>query len=208
MTGVQTCALPIYAGVAHLAVVGLVGAAVVGARGRVGNARVFTLLLTAVIAADLFAVNLGNNLSPVKPDASPSVATLAPWVRQFPEEFRVRGRDDVVFPPNYAAVWKLPTIAGDTPFEVKRVHDFLAAENAEWRRWQALNVKFQISRDAAPAADGLELAYEHGDVRIFRVVYSLPRAWALRDYQVASDPADALRRLLDPNLHQIGRAHV
>ena len=42
---------------------------------------------------------------------------------------------------------------------------------------------------------------ESGDLKVYRVVYSLPRAWAVRSVQVAAGPADALARVLAPAYH-------
>ena len=156
-------------------------------------------VLLAVVAGDLCAINLGNNLGPVKPDPTPRYQDIVAQLKPSVSEFRVRGESDEVFPPNYAAVWKMPTISGDTPFLVSRVTGLLYAENAEWRRWQALNVKYFLSRQGP--FEGIELAFTSGDINVYRVVFSLPRTWAVRAYRVAADPADALRQTVDPANH-------
>lgn len=177
----------------------LVSLAALFVQGRWGRARLFAGLAVGIVAVDLFAVNLGNNLSPVDPDPGPRYSEIVARVRAAPEEYRVRGESDEVFPPNYAAVWGLPTISGDTPFALQRVSDFLYAENAEWRRWQVLNVKYFFNRGGP--FEGLEPVMESQGIKVNRMVHSLPRAWAVRQVEVADDPADALRRVLDPKYH-------
>jgi len=174
-------------------------AAVLYLRRRTDRVRLFGALVLGVVVADLFAVNLGNNLSAANPDPGPRLAPVVAALRPTPEDFRVRAESDDVFPPNYAAVWGLPTIGGDTPFALQRVSDLLYAENAEWRRWQVLNVKYFLSRK--PPFEGVEPLLESGNIKVYRVVYSLPRAWAVRDVQVAAGPADALARVLAPAYH-------
>lgn len=163
------------------------------------------LALCVVLTIDLFGANFGNNLGPTNPDPTPAYAPIVQalldpaGINAGSEEFRVRGESDEVFPPNYAAVWRLPTINGDTPFMLQRVSNLLFADGAEWRRWQLLNVKFFLAK--RPAFEGVEQVAQSGDIRVLRMQYSLPRAWAVRDTQLANSPADALRRVLVPAYH-------
>jgi len=156
-------------------------------------------LLISLIALDLCLVNIGNNLGPTKPDPTPRYRDIVAQLKPSASEFRVRAESDQILPPNYGAVWKMPLINGDTPFMLSRVSKFLGADGAEWRRWQALNVKFFVSRQGP--FDGVELAFVSDDLNVYRVVFSLPRAWAVRSYQVATDPDDALARTLLPANH-------
>ncbi|HEY8477420.1 MAG TPA: YfhO family protein, partial [Chloroflexota bacterium] len=50
-------------------------------------------------------------------------------------------------------------------------------------------------------AEGLELLDQVGPYAVFRMVYSLPRVWAVREAVVAESPDDALRRVLVPSYH-------
>lgn len=177
----------------------LASGAVLYLRRLTNSRRLVGLCLLGVIVADVFAVNLDGNLAPGNPDPGPRYATIVAALRTTPEEYRVRGENDEAFPSNYAAVWRVPTISGDTPFALRRTDEFLRAHDAEWRRWQVLNVKYFVSRGAP--FEGIELALESGDLKVYRMIYSLPRAWAVRDVQVAEGPADALRRVLAPAYH-------
>lgn len=186
-------------GVALFAALAAASAAALYLRRRTDRARLFGGVVLGVVVVDLFVANLGNNLSAANPDPGPRFAGIVAALNPTPGDFRVRGDNDEVFPPNYGAVWGLPTINGDTPFGLQRVADFLYADNAEWRRWQVLNVKYFFTK--RPAFEGVEPLITSGDLNVHRVVYSLPRAWAVRDAQVASGPADALARVLAPPFH-------
>lgn len=159
---------------------------------------VIGLALVALVTAELFSINYGNNLSPVNPDARPALEKTGAFIRQLPEPFRVQGQDDRVFPPNYGALLGLPTIGGDSPFQIKRIRDMLAAD-ADWHVWQILNVKFWISYNGPLA--GLTLVFQDGPVKTYRMSDSLPRAWAVRAIEVAKTPGQARQMIIAPGYH-------
>jgi len=150
------------------------------------------------VTTELFAINFGNNLSPDSPNPVPRFERSADYMRKFPEPFRVRGISEAVFPSNYGTVLGLPTIGGDTPFQLRRMRDMLAAD-ADWRVWQILNVKFFIS-DGGPLA-GLKLVYRDGPLKTYFMTDSLPRAWAVRAVEVAKNPDEARQMILAPGYH-------
>lgn len=154
-----------------------------------------TTALAALVVVELFAINYGNNLVPVSPDPRPRLANSAAFMRKFPEPFRVRGISEKVFPSNYGALLGLPTIGGNTPFEIRRMRDMLQA-NADWRVWQILNVKYFLS-DGGQLA-GLKLVHQDGPLKTYFMLYSLPRAWAVRAIEVAKSPAQAQQMILAP----------
>lgn len=154
--------------------------------------------LVALVTAELFAINLGNNLSPVSPNPTPIFQRTAEFIRKFPEPFRVRGISEKVFPSDYGTVLGLPTIGGDTPFQLRRMRDMLAAD-ADWRVWQILNVKFFISDDGPLA--GLNLVFQDGSLKTYFMTDSLPRAWAVRAVEVAPTPDKARQLILAPGYH-------
>jgi len=154
--------------------------------------------LAVLVGAELFAINFGNNLSPVSPDPVPRLARTAAYIQKFPEPFRVRGISEAVFPSDYGTVVGLPTIGGDTPFQLSRMHEMLNAD-ADWRVWQILNVKFFLS-DGGPLA-GLKLVFQDGALKTYFMEDSLPRAWAVRAVEVAHDPAEAKQLILAPGYH-------
>ncbi len=154
--------------------------------------------LVGLVAAELLSINLGNNLSPVSPNPVPRLQKTADFIRKFPEPFRVRGISEKVFPSDYGTVLGLPTIGGDTPFQIRRMRDMLAAD-ADWRVWQILNVKFFIS-DGGPLA-GLNLVFQDGGLKTYFMTDSLPRAWAVRAVEVAQNPDQARQLILAPGYH-------
>lgn len=154
--------------------------------------------LAVLVTGELFAINFGNNLSPVSPVPVPRLQRTADFVHAFPEPYRVRGISEEVFPSDYGSVLDMPTIGGDTPFQLLRMRDMLAAD-ADWRVWQILNVKFFIS-DGGPLA-GLKLVFQDGALKTYFMEDSLPRAWAVRAVEVARDPAQARQMILAPGYH-------
>ncbi|MGH2458131.1 MAG: YfhO family protein [Chloroflexota bacterium] len=154
--------------------------------------------LAILVTGELFAIDFGNNLSPVSPVPVPRLQRTADYVHKFPEPYRVRGISEAVFPSDYGSVLDMPTIGGDTPFQLLRMRDMLAAD-ADWRVWQILNVKFFIS-DGGPLA-GLKLVFQDGALKTYFMEDSLPRAWAVRAVEVAGDPAQARQMILAPGYH-------
>src|SRR5579883_2963079 len=167
-----------------------------GARGWSG--RIILAALVPLIASELFVINAGNNLSPTSPVPVARLERTAEYIRTFPEPFRVRGISEAVFPSNYGMVLGLPTIGGDTPIQIRRMRDMLAAD-ADWRVWQILNVKFFIS-DRGPLP-GLTLVFQDGNLKTYKMEDSLPRAWAVRKVLVAPDLETARRMILVPANH-------
>lgn len=180
----------------------LVGVAVLLlVRARLGQPAAFGIGLgfAALVVVELFAINFGNNLSPVSPDPVPRLARTAAFIRSdISEPFRVRGISEAVFPSDYGSILGLPTIGGNTPFQVKRMRDALAS-NIDWRIWQILNVKYFISNGGQLA--GLKLVFQDGPIKTYFMTDSLPRAWAVRAVEVARDPSQAFQMITAPRYH-------
>ena len=154
--------------------------------------------LLIVVTVEAFTINFGNNLSPVSPDPRPRLAATAAFVDKLPEPFRVRGISEDVFPSDYGSIIGMPTIGGNTPFEIRRMRDMLQA-NADWRVWQILNVKYFIS-NGGPLA-GLKLVFQDGPLKTYFMSDSLPRAWAVRAVEVAHTPDEAKQMIMAPGYH-------
>jgi hypothetical protein len=154
--------------------------------------------LVALVGAELFAINFGNNLGPVSPDPRPRLQATAAFIATFGEPFRVRGVSDEVFPPNYGTLLGLPTIGGDSPIQIRRMRDLLASDH-DWTIWQVLNVKFFIS-DGGQLA-GLRPVFKDGNLTTYFMDDSLPRAWAVRSVEVANSPAQAEQLIVSPGHH-------
>lgn len=160
------------------------------------------VVLALLVVLDLWIVNYGNNQSEQNPDPRPRFYDSTAAIRAaIDEPFRIRPAHDDVFPPNYAGPLDLPTINGDTPFALARNTEMLYHTNADYRLWQLLNVKFVLLPRDRPPVDGLEKLLEQPDHVVYRMVYSLPRAWAVRAAQVATSVDDARDRALAPGFH-------
>mgnify|MGYP000106112797 CR=1 FL=1 len=194
---VQTDQIP--GGLLRLAALCLAAALWLWWTGRAAASRLAPALLLGLLALDLWTAHYGHNFQTANPDPRPRLLAIARFIHaDIQEPFRVRGETDALFPPNYAALLNLPTIVGDTPLVLERVQRLLDTKE-EWRLWQLLNVKYALARkDPEP---GLEVAFRQGDIRVMRMIYSLPRAWAVRRVEVATSPTEALARVLRPDYH-------
>jgi hypothetical protein len=156
-------------------------------------------MLVAVLAFDLLSVNWRNNLTEANSDVSQRFqAALAP-IRAEGELYRVRADHDEVVPPNYGAVWRVPQMAGDSPIILRRTAELLNS-GEEWRLWQLFNVKYQLRRDAWNDP-GLEQIAVADGLHVYRVVFSLPRVWAVTNFHIADSEMAAMRSSLDANFH-------
>jgi hypothetical protein len=179
-------------------VLGAAGTLVVVWATRARPVAWFGLVFVALVAAEAFAINFGNNLGPTSPDARPRLAATINFVRQLGEPFRVRGISEAIFPSDYAAMMGVESIGGDSPIEPLRIHEMLNSD-ADWRVWQILNVKYFLS-DGGQLA-GLNLVYQDGPLKTYFMQDSLPRAWAVRTVEVARSPAEAKQLILAPGYH-------
>ena len=167
-----------------------------------------TTLVVTLVVFDLFSVNGANNLSNVDPQSVLRREAALARPREEPEPYRIRDDDDKVIPPNYGMVWRAPMMAGDSPIQLRRTHDLLESRE-EWRLWQLFNVKYLLSR-AERADPGLEKVDRIDDVdaegkpaplNVYKVKFSLPRAWAVSDVRVVPEAEAAYRAVFDPNQH-------
>ncbi|MGQ9677121.1 MAG: YfhO family protein, partial [Chloroflexota bacterium] len=156
------------------------------------------LALALLVAADLFGVNFGNNLSPTNPLPSPELVEAVSSLQNHPEPFRIVADDSEVFPINYGCLALAPQLTGDTPITLQRTAAVLSQQD-HWRVWQLFNVKFFITRKAV--GDGFELVCQIDDISIYHVTYSMPRIWVVNDVRVAGSEREALALALDPMLH-------
>ncbi|MBI2939634.1 MAG: YfhO family protein, partial [Chloroflexi bacterium] len=164
--------------------------------------RTSAVTMALLLAVDLWSINYGNNQAAVDPDPVPRLGATAAFIRSsIDEPFRIRPASDSVFPPNDAMLLGLPTINGDTPFQLARQAELLARPEADYRLWQLLNVKYVLFEPERPAMPGIEPIAQQPNHVIYRMQYSLPRAWAVRRHQVASSSAEARAMVLAPEFH-------
>jgi hypothetical protein len=167
--------------------------------GLVAFARRSPGLLVGLLLFDLFSVNSANNLSGVDPRRLLERESALVWARETGEPYRVRADDDRKVPPNFAMLWQTPFMAGDSPIQLRRTNNLLRSDE-EYRLWQLFNVKYLLS-GAERSDPGLEPLGSVDDLHVYRVRFSLPRAWAVSNVRLAASPAESLQAVLDPPFH-------
>ena len=168
--------------------------------------RLAGVLLVGLLVFDLFSVNAGNNLSSVDPRGLLERGAALERARQTPEPYRLRADDDRKVPPNFGMIWRTPIMTGDSPIQLRRTNDLLGS-GEEYRLWQLFNVKYMLSgaeRDDA----ALEALGTVDDLHLYRVRFSLPRAWAVSDVRLVDSPSASLVAALDRSIHPGDTAFV
>ncbi len=163
------------------------------------GAPVAATLVVAILFIDLMRVNFGNNLTYSHRNIVSQFRPIAEQLAGFPEPYRVFSEPATFFPPNYGSVLRLPVLTGDSPIQLSRVNDLLSDHSAGWKHWQIMNVKFHLSPGMELA--GTEPEFASDGISLRRVVDSLPRVWAVRDYRLAGSPAEARRLIAEPSFH-------
>ncbi|MBI2954742.1 MAG: YfhO family protein [Chloroflexi bacterium] len=157
--------------------------------GKVTGLRLRALMI-ALVAADLFIVNWSNNIVPDPPTVSRSALATMEYIKAQPGVFRIRLESDQLLPSNYPGMFGIQHVGGDTPISVGRIDELLTSTN-EWKIWQLFNVDYVVTRKAL--TEGLQLVYSNGDFKTYRMLYGLPRAYAVTQFRVADNPAEALK---------------
>jgi hypothetical protein len=177
----------------------LLGALVVLALRR--QRRSMVHLTFALIALNLFTVNSGYNLS-LPPEggsyypSSRTVDFLRVQAEAQPGPFRISSAGTLPGGASAASVYELEDVTANTPLR------FEAFERLEqgvdsWRRWQLLNVWYVLDNRVLDAP-GLELVYEEGDVRTYRMGDPLPRVWFAQQVSTVTSEAAALAAMQSP----------
>ncbi|MSQ23082.1 MAG: hypothetical protein EXR58_00800 [Chloroflexi bacterium] len=159
-------------------------------------------VMVVVATANLLVVSWGNNWP--QPTPFVPVAERYPRILAFlradqqrePMRFAVDQKADL-FSPHEAFAYGLETISGELNFRVKRSYDLIDTD-AYWRQWQLFNIRYIVSRRDLKG-DGIEEVVEvrEGDLRLFRMLYPLPRAHVVWNVRVARDSEQAFRQTLD-----------
>lgn len=167
--------------------------------GQVAWASVLLVLLTTL---DMFATNWHNNLTRVDPAATEAqrsvVSFLKSQEKREGEPIRVRPQDPLALPDNYGAIAALPLAAGDSPIIVRRTYDIFSS-GEEWRLWQLLNVKYVINFGRTDEV--LEEVFAAPPLKVYRVRFSMPRAWVVEDVRQADSAQQAKQMVLSPEFH-------
>lgn len=153
--------------------------------------------LAALTVLDLFTISAGNNSAPGMYEAR----TRLPQVRSVLAAQEAPGRVelalDTALPGAYAALARLESINGDSPIGDLRLQTLLAAKE-EQRRWELLNVTYLLTRERREGDPSVQWVLEEEGMILYRVVRTLPRAYAVGRYEVIGDPKAALAQLLRP----------
>jgi len=159
----------------------------------------YVVLLVGLLLGDSFLVNWNNNFAP-PPSVSPlaKAAATFDFLHSQPGVFRLRAENNSVLPANYPALAGLAGMVGDAPMRVKRI-DELIGSNEEWRNWMLFNVEYVVAQK--DYGEGTKLVFRDGDLKTYRNLYGLPRAYAVTSYRIASSPAESLTMALDPKHH-------
>jgi hypothetical protein len=161
--------------------------------------RPFALLgsaLALLVALDLFAVNFGNNLSPVNPLPSADLMAAVGALRDHPEPYRIMSENSAVLPANYGMIAQSPHVLSDTPFALARTQALL--QNLDWKMTRLFNVKFLLTRQSP--MENYDFVRSVGDVSVYFVKLSMPRVWVVNDVRVAADEQQALALTREPTL--------
>ena len=157
------------------------------------------VLLVAILFLDLIRVNYGNNLTRGQRDVIAEFSAIADFVADYPEPYRVFSEPDTFFPPNYGAIFQIPTLSGDSPIQLGRPHNARRIHEIAWKYRQSMNVKFHLS--PGMELEGTEPAFTSGRASLRWVIDNLPLIWAVRDYRVASSEAEVLELMGDAQFH-------
>jgi hypothetical protein len=177
----------------------LLAALLVLALGSFGKIAVkpFGVILVVLVSAELFMVNFGDNFSLENPLPSPKLITALRSLNDYPEPFRIMGENHDILPTSYGSTSLTEHIEGETPMLIKSVQDLLD-KRAEWRVWQLFNVRFIVAKKEMEGP--FELRTQVDDIKIYHVLYTLPRVWAVSDVKVVPDNKENLQTTLSPDL--------
>ncbi len=164
-----------------------------------GATGITAMLLVAILFLDLVRVNYGSNLTRGQRDVIGEFSAVADFLADFPEPYRVFSEPDTFFPPNYGAIFGIPTLSGDSPIQLRRPHTAQRIHEIRWKYRQSMNVKYHLS--PGMELGGTEPAFTSGRASLRWVIDNLPLIWAVRDYRVASSEAEVLELMGDAQFH-------
>lgn len=163
--------------------------------------------MTAALLCLLPAINLlGANGGMGRTTSNPLVplpAQAAAYLHDQPGVWRVDTLRDGELPRNSGTHLDLSFPRGNDPLVIARSAS-LATQGDRYKVWQLFNVQYLLSRE--DPGSGFQKVAQRDGFAIFRMLYPLPRAWAVRDVVPAATPAQALTATMA--LQQPGAAAV
>jgi hypothetical protein len=152
--------------------------------GRVKRPWLAALAL-GLVWLNLFTINWRFNLSePVEGGPFPQTG-LAAFLQEEPGTFRVSSAGLLPGGASAGIVYELEDLTGNTPLRLDALQAF-KDQVGTWRQWQLLNVQYVLRQRDLDAA-GLEVVYEEGEVKVYRLGDPLPRAWVVHETVIATD---------------------
>ncbi len=131
-----------------------------------------------------------------------------------PTHFRIDSDTDIagLWQPDTAALYGLEDVAGiANPLSLRQWQQFMHATGGRATRlYDLLNVKYVLVRDGTPLPDGkFELALDApGELSLYRNRNFLPRAWLVRNLQIAPDAQLLASLAADANFDPQRTAYV
>ncbi len=166
-------------------------------RTSLGNRPVWSLLVLALIAFDLFTVNWQTDLEQRSPDDYAPAPGFIEIARADPDLARVDGRG--LFDGNWGSAIGVPTVDGISPLAIRRYGMLRDALRKE-REWALFNVKYvadAVDQLAVPSEVIAQEIWQGRTLNLFRLTNPTPRAWIVHRVRVLDD-ASALPVLADP----------
>lgn len=145
--------------------------------------------------SELWAWNHDNNVSASSPERRFEAPLLRATLRRQPPWERSR-RDPDAFPDNVGLVFGVGSLDGNSPFELRRYHQFTSSV-FEWRLWQVLGVTHVMTR--REFKDGVALVQEDRGVRLYRMLYPVPYAHLVGQAVIAPTQEEAQAVLNRPD---------
>jgi hypothetical protein len=152
--------------------------------GRVKRPWLVALAL-GLVWLNLFTINWRFNLSePVEGGPFPQTGLVA-FLQEKAGAFRISSAGLLPGGASAGIVYELEDLTGNTPMRLDALQTF-KDQVGTWRQWQLLNVQYVLRQRDLDTA-GLDVVYEEGKVRVYRLGDPLPRAWVVHETVIAAD---------------------
>jgi hypothetical protein len=189
-TGQQGAELNLLGDVFHqhkvllLFVVGSVALFALRRSGRV-RLRWLAALTLALIWLNLVIVNGQCNLADPTAGGPFPETGLVDFLQAQPGTFRISSLGLLPGGASAGAVHEIEDTTATTPLRLDAFQRFEERVDL-WRRWQLLNVRYVLDLEDIDRP-WLQRVYEEGEVKVYRVSDSLPRAWVVHNALIVED---------------------
>lgn len=139
--------------------------------------RWLAVLTLGLVFSNLFIVNWRSNLDDATGGEPFPETGLVAFLRAQPGTFRISSRGLLPGGAGAGAVYEIEDITAATPLRLDAFQQFEERVDL-WRRWQLLNVRYVLDQQDIDRP-WLQRVHEEGEVKVYRVSDSLPRAWVV-----------------------------